>query len=71
MNNNAEFGKQHGLKYRPKDFDPASIGTYVTYAQLDEDLIQVSQLLKYIKFGFGLKEMTSNPNCFRFTVSFS
>jgi len=53
MNNNAEFAKQHGLKFRPKDFDPASIGTYVPYAQLDEDLIQVSQVLKYIKFGFG------------------
>ncbi len=53
MNHNAEFGKKHGLKFRPKDFDPASIGTYVPYAQLDEDLIQVAQLLKYIKFGFG------------------
>lgn len=53
MSNNAEFGKKYGLKYRPSDFDPASIGTYVPYAQLDEDLIQVSQLLKHIKFGFG------------------
>ena len=53
MNHNAEFSKKYGLKVRPKDFDPASIGTYVPYAQLDEDLIQVAQLLKYIKFGFG------------------
>ncbi|NIQ13285.1 MAG: N-acetyl sugar amidotransferase, partial [Candidatus Dadabacteria bacterium] len=53
MNNNAEFGKKHGLRYRPEGFDPASIGTYVPYAQLDEDLIHVAQLLKYVKFGFG------------------
>lgn len=53
MNHNAEFGKKHGLKYRPKDFDPASIGSYAAYAQLDVEMVQVSQLLKYIKFGFG------------------
>ena len=29
MNHNAEFSKKYGLKVRPKDFDPASIGTYV------------------------------------------
>lgn len=53
MNHNAEFGKKYGLKYRPHDFDPNSIGTYVPYAQLDSDLVQVAQMLKYIKFGFG------------------
>jgi N-acetyl sugar amidotransferase len=52
-NHNAEFAKKYGLKFRPKDFDPATIGTYVPYAQLDVDLIHVAQLLKYIKFGFG------------------
>ena len=50
---NAEFAKKHGLKWRPKDFDFSSIGTYVPFSQLDTDLTQVNQLLKYIKFGFG------------------
>ena len=44
---NAEFAKQYGMKERPEPFDPASIGTYVKYVQLDTDLTQVNQLLKY------------------------
>ncbi len=58
---NAEFSKNYGLKTRSLSFDPHSIGTYIvegshpgTYAQLDTDLTQVNQLLKFIKFGFGL-----------------
>ena len=39
--------------YREKDFDPESIGTYSPYFQLDSDMVQVNQLLKYVKFGFG------------------
>jgi len=50
---NAEFAKQHGMHERPEPFDPNSIGTYVKHVQLDADLTQVNQLLKYIKFGFG------------------
>lgn len=50
---NAEFAKKYGFRVREKDFDPYTIGTYVDFAQLDSDLIQVNQLLKYIKFGFG------------------
>ena len=50
---NAEFAKQHGMKERSEPFDPASIGTYVKYVQLDTDLTQVNQLLKYVKLGFG------------------
>ena len=50
---NAIFAKKYGLAVRPDSFDPNSIGTYVNYAQLDTDLTQVNQLLKYIKFGFG------------------
>jgi len=50
---NAEFSQKHGLKWRPEDFDPNSIGTYTPFAQLDSDLVQVNQMLKYIKFGFG------------------
>ena len=52
--NNAEFSKKYGFKSRPKNFDFSSIGTYMPFVQLDTDLTQVNQLLKYIKFGFGL-----------------
>jgi len=51
--NNAVFSKEHGLKWRPENFDRESIGTYLPYFQLDGDLTQVNQLLKHIKFGFG------------------
>lgn len=50
---NAEFSKKHGLWWRPKDFDPNAIGTYVPFSQLDSDLVQVNQMLKHIKLGFG------------------
>lgn len=50
---NAEFSRNHGLMWRPPDFDPNSIGTYAPFSQMDGDLTQVNQLLKYIKFGFG------------------
>jgi len=52
-NNNKEFAKKYGFKTRPSNFNPSTIGTYVPYSQLDSDLIQVNQLLKCIKFGFG------------------
>ena len=51
--NNAIFAKEHGLRWRPENFDRESVGTYLPYFQLDGDLTQVNQLLKYIKFGFG------------------
>ena len=50
---NAEFSKKYGLVVREKSFDPNSIGTYNPHFQLDSDLTQVNQLLKFIKFGFG------------------
>jgi len=50
---NAEFSRKYGFKEREKGFDPNSIGTYIPYFQLDSDLIQVNQLLKSMKFGFG------------------
>lgn len=50
---NAEFSISHGLTIRPEYFDPYEIGTYVGYFQLDSDFVQVNQMLKYIKFGFG------------------
>ncbi len=49
---NAEFSKKYGLKWR-SDFDPSDIGTYIPFAQLDSNLVQVNQMLKYLKFGFG------------------
>ena len=51
--NNAIFSKEHGVRWRPENFERESIGTYSPYFQLDGDLTQVNQLLKYIKFGFG------------------
>ncbi len=50
---NAEFALKYGFKCHPPNFDFTSIGTFVPYAQIDSDLIQVNQMLKYIKFGFG------------------
>ena len=50
---NAMFSQKYGLKWRPDNFDPKSIGTYMPFAQLDTDVTQVNQLLKYIKLGFG------------------
>lgn len=50
---NAEFAQKHGLRSRPTDFDPNSIGTYMPFAQLDTDMHVVNQMLKYIKLGFG------------------
>jgi N-acetyl sugar amidotransferase len=49
---NAAFSIKHGLTVRT-DFDPEDIGTYVPYSQMDSDLVQVNQTLKYYKFGFG------------------
>ena len=56
----AKFSEKFGFESRPLSTDPNSIGTYVaegshpgTYFQLDTDLTQVNQLLKFIKFGFG------------------
>lgn len=51
--NNAEFSQQYGFKSRPPDFNLEDIGTYVPFFQLDSDLTQVNQFLKYIKLGFG------------------
>ena len=51
--NNAIFSKEHGLRWRPENFDRESVGTFLPYNQLDGDLTQVNQLLKAIKFGFG------------------
>ena len=50
---NAEFAIQHGMHERSEPFDPSSIGTYAKNVQLDTDLTQVNQFLKYIKLGFG------------------
>jgi len=51
--NNAAFSKEHGLMWRPKNFNPETIGSYDAYAALDSSLAPVNQLLKHKKFGFG------------------
>ena len=49
---NGKFAADNGLKKR-EDFNPEDIGTYAAFSQLDSDIVQVNQMLKYIKFGFG------------------
>jgi hypothetical protein len=56
----SNFSKKYGFQTRSMDTDPYSVGTYIsegthpgTYFQLDTDLTQVNQLLKFLKFGFG------------------
>ena len=50
---NARFSMQHGLWIRPKDMDLHDIGTFRRFFQLDSDAVQMNQLLKHVKFGFG------------------
>lgn len=52
---NARFSMGHGLKIRPETVNPYGLGTYRRYSQMDAGggLLEVNQLLKYIKFGFG------------------
>ena len=52
---NAEFSQQNGLTVRCFNewFGPSDIGTYVNFAQLDNDLTPLNQVFKYYKFGFG------------------
>jgi len=61
--NNAIFSREHGLQWRPENFDHESVGTYSPYFQLDTDLTQVNQLLKFVKFGFG---QTMDHVCYDF-----
>lgn len=50
---NAAFSMAHGLKIKPKALDLHDIGTYRRYSQLDSEMVQLNQMLKHIKFGFG------------------
>lgn len=50
---NAEFSIAHGLTIRPEYFNPYEHGTYGAYYQMDGSILEVNQMLKYIKFGFG------------------
>lgn len=50
---NAAFSMNYGLKIRPVTVDPYELGTYRLYSQLDGAMLEVNQLFKYIKFGFG------------------
>jgi N-acetyl sugar amidotransferase len=53
MSRNADFSIGHGLAIRPEYFDPHEYGTHSACHQMDSNLVQVNQMLKYIKFGFG------------------
>ena len=50
---NGAFAIANGLTIRPSTTDPYEIGTYRFHSQLDGRLLEINQLLKYIKFGFG------------------
>ena len=50
---NADFSRKHGFAWRDDNLDPNSIGTHMTFARLDSDIVPVNQMLKYVKFGFG------------------
>ena len=50
---NAAFSMAYGLKIKPDNIDLHDIGTYRRFSQLDSELVQVNQMLKHIKFGFG------------------
>jgi N-acetyl sugar amidotransferase len=60
---NADFARKNGLQFKSDDFDPASVGSYWLHSCLDSDLPPVNQMLKYIKFGFGL---TTDQACIDF-----
>ena len=58
--NSLKTALKNGFSIRDESIKPEDIGTYVKegsmpgrYFQLDTDMTQVNQLLKFIKFGFG------------------
>lgn len=58
---NAAFSISKGLRIKSEDIDLHSIGTYRRFFQLDSDLVQVNQMLKHIKLGFG---QTTDHACY-------
>ena len=50
---NLKFSQQHGLKIRPKDINLYNLGTYNRFSQMDCIILEVNQLFKYEKYGFG------------------
>ena len=50
---NAEFSKKYGFTWNVENFDPNTVGYYMSFARLDSDMVPVNQMLKCVKFGFG------------------
>jgi len=50
---NAAFSMAQGIRIKPRSLDLHEIGTYRRFSQLDSELVQVNQMLKCVKFGFG------------------
>ncbi len=52
---NLLFSLKNGLTIRSKDRNLDNLGTYNRYSQLDGsgDLLEVNQMMKHVKFGFG------------------
>jgi hypothetical protein len=49
---NAAFSMARGLQIRPEK-EPKRLGTHRRFYQIDSDLVQVNQMFKYHKLGFG------------------
>lgn len=59
---NAAFSMANGFEIRPETVDPYLIGTYRRFSQLDGgSLIELNQMLKWVKFGFG---QTTDHACY-------
>lgn len=59
---NAIFSIKYGLTIRSEEVNPYDIGTYRRFSQLDAGwLLEVNQMFKYIKFGFG---QTTDHACY-------
>jgi len=58
---NVKFALKHGLKIRPTDSNFYDLGTYNRYSQLDGLLLEVNQMFKHVKFGFG---QTTDHACY-------
>lgn len=58
---NLRFSLKHGLKIRPKNSNLYDLGTYNLYSQLDGKLLEVNQMFKHVKLGFG---QTTDHACY-------
>jgi len=53
QNYNFDFSVKRGMGIHPESTNPYDIGTYRLFYQLDSKFLEINQMFKYIKFGFG------------------